>query len=152
MNEPYIWAELEAVPDTDRTMKIARTTSSTGGASSPRSWVLVEGNVSPTTHYWNVEVQTPVRYPPNLGEGWSFDFAARKWVPDLNVLWAQVRRERDALLSACDWRVMPDAPTPPEILGDWLAYRRALRDITEQPDPLAIVWPCLPEFGVKAQG
>ncbi|MGG4054103.1 phage tail assembly chaperone [Delftia tsuruhatensis] len=26
----------------------------------------------------------------------------------------------------------------------WLAYRQALRDITDQPDPLAIVWPTAP--------
>ena len=56
--------------------------------------------------------------------------------------WGAIRAERDALLAACDWRVLPDAP------GDtapWLAYRQALRDLPQTfSDPAAIVWPTPP--------
>ena len=100
--------------------------------------------MSPISHYWDEAQRAAVRYPPNPGVGWVFDFAQRAWAPDTVGLWAQVRRERDALMLACDWRVLPHAPTKKGELGAWLEYRDALRDITKQPDPLAIVWPVSP--------
>lgn len=45
----------------------------------------------------------------------------------------QVRQERDRLIAETDWWVLPDRnPTPEQ-----LAYRQALRDITNNFDPLA---------------
>jgi len=53
--------------------------------------------------------------------------------------WAEVRGKRDALLKECDWTQLPDSPKYQD--KDWLEYRQALRDITEQTDPFNIVWP-----------
>ena len=50
----------------------------------------------------------------------------------------QVRKQRNALLVACDWTQLPDAPVD---AGEWAAYRQALRDITDQSDPFNIIWP-----------
>jgi hypothetical protein len=69
--------------------------------------------------------------------GWEFDGAAAE---------QGHRTERDARLQNSDWVVLRAAdrgePVPPE----WLAYRQALRDITEQPGfPQDVVWPEPPD-------
>lgn len=145
MSGRYIWAEIERVPGADRAMKITRVTSSNGWTAGPNASVLVEADVSPITHYWDASLSTPLLFPPNPGMGWRFDYASRQWAPDVPVLWAMVRRDRDALLSACDWRILPDAPGTDEERAAWLTYRKALRDITLQADPTAITWPAAPE-------
>lgn len=58
--------------------------------------------------------------------------------PDLNAQWDEVRKERNALLAACDWTQLPDTPVD---AAEWATYRQALRDITTQADPFNIVWP-----------
>lgn len=54
---------------------------------------------------------------------------------------AALRRERDVRIAATDWWVLPDrTPTPEQ-----LAYRQALRDITQQYSTLSdAVWPTQP--------
>lgn len=52
--------------------------------------------------------------------------------------WDEVRKERNALLAACDWTQLPDTPVD---AAEWATYRQALRDITTQADPFNIVWP-----------
>lgn len=55
----------------------------------------------------------------------------------------KIRSCRDALLTECDWTMMPDAPTDK---AAWAAYRQALRDISSQPGfPLSVVMPQKPE-------
>lgn len=56
---------------------------------------------------------------------------------------AAARKERDRLLLACDWAVLPDAQTERTA---WEAYRQALRDVPEQPGfPYTIEWPAKPK-------
>lgn len=52
---------------------------------------------------------------------------------------AEVRAERDVRLAKTDWMALPDNPRcTPELL----AYRQALRDVTDQPGfPGQIDWP-----------
>ena len=53
--------------------------------------------------------------------------------------WAVIRAQRDALLSSCDWRAMPDAPT---MSADWTNYRQALRNLpSTEADPDNVVFP-----------
>lgn len=69
------------------------------------------------------------------------------WVerPTVAAQWRDIRAERERRLAATDWRVAMATergePVPPQ----WREYRQALRDITEQPNPAAIVWPRAPE-------
>lgn len=49
---------------------------------------------------------------------------------------AQVRKERDAKLSACDWRASSDVT----LSTAWRDYRQALRDVPAQL-PGQITWP-----------
>jgi len=54
-----------------------------------------------------------------------------------------VRFKRDELLSASDFRMIPDAPWDTTA---WATYRQALRDITTQEGfPANVVWPTEPE-------
>ena len=52
---------------------------------------------------------------------------------------AQVRKERNAKLAACDWRASSDVTLSTE----WRTYRQALRDVPSQL-PGAITWPTEP--------
>lgn len=64
---------------------------------------------------------------------------------DIEAEWEKVRYQRDKLLTACDWRILPDAPIPAEDRQAWLNYRAALRDITRHQDPVSIDWPVPPK-------
>lgn len=81
--------------------------------------------------------------PPSLqhvyrrGVGWQLQQSA-------GDAWTRVRRQRDDLLAATDWRVVRAAEVGSVLGIDWQAYRQALRDVTQQPDPLQIVWPKAP--------
>ena len=52
--------------------------------------------------------------------------------------WIVIRAERNKLLADCDWTQLPDASAD---APTWATYRQALRDITAQANPFAIVWP-----------
>jgi len=58
--------------------------------------------------------------------------------------WAEVRSRRDTLLAASDYFMLPDSPLTDEQRAAWVAYRLALREITEGSDPAAVQWPIPP--------
>lgn len=58
--------------------------------------------------------------------------------------WDWVRATRNRRLANSDWAVLPDVPMTVGRRQQWETYRQSLRDITEQPDPLNIVWPTPP--------
>lgn len=69
---------------------------------------------------------------------------AAPYVPNLELIAAQVRSQRDALLAQSDWTQLPDVPQA--IKAKWATYRQALRDIPLQSGfPTAVVWPVKPE-------
>lgn len=54
----------------------------------------------------------------------------------------EIRAQRNALLAACDWTQLADAPV--DDLA-WATYRQALRDIPAQAGfPANVVWPVAP--------
>jgi hypothetical protein len=56
--------------------------------------------------------------------------------------WAAVRAERDALLAACDWTQVADAPVDAQV---WADYRQALRDVPQDfSSPDEVVFPAVP--------
>lgn len=57
--------------------------------------------------------------------------------------WDEVRRERAPLLQEADWRIQR-AEDDGLDLAPLRAYRQALRDVTRQSDPAAVVWPPKP--------
>lgn len=60
-----------------------------------------------------------------------------------------IRRSRNARLTASDWTQLPDAPVDSQQRTAWAEYRQLLRDITVGlPDPLPEnyrpIWPAQP--------
>ena len=59
------------------------------------------------------------------------------------TMWTSVRAQQKELLYKSDWTCsVTDYEVPNK--ADWVAYRQALRDVTTQSDPFAIVWPAVP--------
>lgn len=57
---------------------------------------------------------------------------------EIETQWIIIRFERNNLLAASDWTQLPDVAVD---AAAWATYRQALRDVTNQADPFAIVWP-----------
>ena len=57
--------------------------------------------------------------------------------------WASVRAQQRQKLYESDWTCsVTDYEVPNK--SEWVQYRAALRDVTNQADPFAIVWPVAP--------
>lgn len=55
------------------------------------------------------------------------------------------RAERDKLLAASDYALMPDYHIDAENKASWEMYRQALRDVPEQANfPFSVMWPYRP--------
>lgn len=81
---------------------------------------------------------------PHTAARWSM--AAARWV-DVRTdetEWAAVRQKRDQLMAASDWVTLRALDQVQPVPQEWAVYRQALRDVTQQPDPFAIVWPAPP--------
>jgi hypothetical protein len=57
--------------------------------------------------------------------------------------WLDVRAQQRDLLYKSDWTCSVTDYEVPNKAG-WITYRQALRDVTTQSDPFAIVWPPVP--------
>ena len=80
--------------------------------------------------YWDVSGDTATKDTDQLAS----DILTRKW--------EVIRSKRDALMSASDWRSMPDSPT---MSAAWKTYRAALRDLpASESAPDDITWPDAP--------
>jgi hypothetical protein len=65
---------------------------------------------------------------------------------------AKARKQRDTLLAQSDWRVVKQAETGTPMAAEWVSYRQALRDITEQAGfPRDIIWPVNPDAPVTEE-
>jgi hypothetical protein len=61
----------------------------------------------------------------------------------LDAQWTQVRAQQRQKLYESDWTCsVTDYEVPNR--DAWVQYRQALRDVTTQSDPFAIVWPVAP--------
>lgn len=100
-------------------------------------------------HWYNTEEHEFlfVGQPCNSYATWSLEKGWWDWDPEL--VKEDVRRARNALLSACDWTQQIDVPLSEAKLQEWVTYRQQLRDITDNlPDDLLsvndVVWPVSP--------
>lgn len=66
------------------------------------------------------------------------DLDADESAAKVGAQWPIIRAERNKLLVESDWTQLPDAPVD---AAAWATYRQALRDVTDQANPFAIVWP-----------
>ena len=82
---------------------------------------------------------------PFAGAVW--DFNAQSWTDPIGAdvrreaQWVNVRLERNHRLASTDWLVARAHESGTTLAPEWVAYRQALRDVTQQADPFAIAWP-----------
>lgn len=108
--------------------------------------------MAPTISIADVEAALLLEFPPEQpqeayvpakGATWEYSTdmdTAERGVPD-EWVWERLRNKRNALLSACDFRMVSDAPWD---TAAWATYRQALRDMTDCKDPKQAVWPVAP--------
>jgi hypothetical protein len=99
------------------------------------------------------ETEVLVLSAPYIEGDWVYTVIVRDKTPeetqaDLNSKAAQIRSQRNQLLTASDWTQVLDAPIDRTA---WAAYRQALRDITSQEGfPASVQWPNDPNYVVPA--
>ena len=97
-----------------------------------------------TPPYHDPATQSLEEGPALLIDGvWTQNYIVSELNPDaaavkVGAQWPIIRAERNKLLVESDWTQLPDAPVD---AAAWATYRQALRDITDQANPFAIVWP-----------
>lgn len=97
---------------------------------------------NPGAFYWSDGALQAM--PERPSDGHDFDYDTKQWVLNEANAWAAVRRKRAALLAATDWVTLRAQDQGTAVPQEWLDYRQALRDVTEQTDPLNITWPQAP--------
>jgi len=74
-----------------------------------------------------------------------FNYTTKQWedprTPETE--WPLVRAKRDNLLAQTDWVTARAYERGEPVPQNYLIYRQALRDITNQSDPFNITWPVL---------
>jgi len=85
-----------------------------------------------------------VNFPEQPSPHHIFNYTTKQWQADPEAAWASVRQRRAQLLADSDWIVTKATEAGQLVPPEWVAYRQALRDITLQSDPWAIVWPVAP--------
>ena len=98
--------------------------------------------VSPSSHYERNGEIHPI--PAQPGDSWVFSYVKGTWEYSQNVAWELIRRKRDQLIAATDWRATRAVIENRRLHPAWVAYRTELRDITSQPDPSTMSWPAIP--------
>ena len=73
---------------------------------------------------------------------WSLQWAIENLPQDEAEM--RVRRERDRDLQQCDWVVVKHSESGTPVPTEWINYRQALRDITNQEGfPYNVTWPTI---------
>ena len=97
----------------------------------------------PSDQYYIVD-GNPVRIPDRPSRYHDWNQEAKTWVDKTKEkTLAEIREIRNFKLAESDWTQLPDVPLATK--EAWAAYRQALRDVTNQPDPFTIQWPTMPE-------
>jgi hypothetical protein len=66
------------------------------------------------------------------------ELSADESAAKVGTQWIVIRAERNKLLVESDWTQLPDAPVD---AAAWATYRQVLRDVTDQANPFAVIWP-----------
>jgi hypothetical protein len=77
-------------------------------------------------------------------DGEALEYVVRAYTFDeLQLQHSKVREQRIALLKASDWTQITDYDLGADREA-WAAYRQALRDLADAPNPFDITWPTPP--------
>jgi hypothetical protein len=124
-------------------------------ASGPSDEFLAENNAKKVTVFkaHDRATQKLVSVDPYEEDGIVYtvsvvDRTAEEIAADSDSKAAQIRSQRNQLLTASDWTQVLDAPIDRTA---WAAYRQALRDITSQEGfPASVQWPNDPNYVAPA--
>ena len=74
-----------------------------------------------------------------------FNYTIKQWEDPrtAETEWPVVRAKRDQLLAQTDWVAARAYERGEPVPQNYVVYRQALRDITNQPNPFNITWPVL---------
>jgi hypothetical protein len=106
------------------------------GESNTRLW--------PSTKYWANDQWNDLPTSPGKYYSWN----GSSWALDSTRLFEEIRRERDRLLSECDWTQGSDSPLSDSDKTSWATYRQSLRDVpannSSVTDYADVTWPTEP--------
>ena len=94
-----------------------------------------------STSFWDFDLNTWVQRDvrPSNNHFWG----NKQWTLNNDMLWTEIRQQRDNRLRNTDWTQLGDVP--PGRAAKWATYRQSLRDLpANQPDvnyASEIVWP-----------
>lgn len=139
---------------TDTTGRILRCE---GGYTTPADltgWVQIDEGTGDRynlcqSHYFEGGLYTSDGIPRyKLVDGQTVERTVEEIAADRVPLQASaVRAQRDKLLAATDWAVLPDSPLDESSKTSLKTYRQALRDVPQQEGfPNNISWPNMPEI------
>lgn len=83
--------------------------------------------------------------PLKPGEYYLWDPVSESWYPDYTLLFVELRKKRNAILTDTDWTQVADAPLTEAQKEEARVYRQALRDLPEQENNQPLD-PPFPEF------
>jgi len=115
------------------------------------SWTLVEdhrGSLVYSTSDGSAKAVTslgaiPAGYTASPAPSPLHSWSGSAWALDRDKAETDARRQRNALLAACDWTQLPDVPLDAATKAKWSAYRQALRDYMDPWTP-GKAWPTQP--------
>ena len=107
----------------------------------PKGAAHVLGQLPANSYYKN---GAWVKKPDQPSDSHQWDKNTKQWVLNIELAWQYGRSQRDLLLKGTDWLVTKAVELGEPMPAGWAEYRQALRDITQQSDPNAIIWPVEP--------
>ena len=121
----------------------------------PSDELLASWNVFPvvdvTAPAYDLATENCNQVNPTLENGewmmtWAVTTASSSEIAErLTAKSAEVRSQRNQLLSESDWTQIPDSPLSDSNKTAWATYRQALRDITDNATSLDdVTWPTKP--------
>ena len=104
----------------------------------------IHGKFNTDVFYVDTLEKVALKKPERPSPHHDFDYTTKQWQPNPDAAWQAAKMKRSQLLTASDWVVTKATESGLPVPQPWMDYRQALRDITLQTDPWAIVWPVAP--------
>lgn len=106
----------------------------------------VSNTPKPTNYTKDVSEGTPQLVSGSYEQVWvETDKSDSDISSSIELKWAEIREQRNVLLSDCDWTQFQDSPITGSKLTEYQTYRQELRDITTNENPFTLTWPTKPE-------
>jgi len=106
----------------------------------------VSNTPKPTNYTKDVSEGTPELVSGSYQQVWvETDKSDSDISSSIELKWAEIREQRNVLLSDSDWTQFQDSPITGSKLTEYQTYRQELRDITTNENPFTLTWPTKPE-------